>query len=103
MEENENILDTFFNLRQEDLLEESNQDSDCLKNALKQVSMKDLQESVDGLPNEYEDVKNKVYNYIDTITANYEIKRAYYDKKYYKQGFNDAIMINCCCKEKDEK
>lgn len=98
MKDNENILDTFFYLRQEDLLDELKEDRDCLKNALKQVHMKELQESIDMLPNEYEDVKNKIYNYIDTITANYEIKRAYYDKKYYKQGFNDAISINNKCK-----
>lgn len=101
MKENEDILDTFFYLRQEDLLDELKEDRKCLKNALKQVCMKDLQESIERLPKEYEEVKNKIYDYIDTLAANYEVKRAYYDKKYYVQGFNDAIMINCCCKEKE--
>ena len=100
MKENENILDAFFYLRQEDLLDELNEDKRCLKNALKKVCIKDLQKSINKLPNEYDNVKNEIYDYIDTIIANYEIKRAYYDKKYYKQGFNDAVMINCYCKEK---
>lgn len=98
MKENENILDTFFYLRQEDLLDELKEDGKCLKNAVKKVCIKDLKSCMDELPNQYDDVKSKVYDYIDTITANYEIKRAYYDKKYYKQGFNDAIMINNKCK-----
>lgn len=98
MKENENILDTFFYLRQEDLLDELKEDGKCLKNCIKKVCIKDLKNCIDELPSQYDDVKNKVYDYIDTLTANYEIKRAYYDKKYYKQGFNDAIMINNKCK-----
>ena len=100
---NENILDTFFDLRRDDLLEELNEDRACLKNAIKQVHIQELQKSIDTLPKEYEEVKNNIYNYIDTITANYEIKRAYYDKKYYKQGFNDAILINNKCKANNMK
>ena len=102
MEINENILDTYFNLRQDDLAQAIDLENDSLKKALKQVSMKQIRQSIELLPKEYEEIKNQIYSYMNDITANYEIKKAYYEKEYYKQGFHDAIMINCCCKEKEE-
>lgn len=96
----QNILDTFFNLRQDDLLEEMDMDRVCLKNRLKQINRQGLNDAINTLPDEYKTIKKDLYQKIDELVSDYEIKMAYYNKKYYKQGFNDAIMLNCECKEK---
>lgn len=96
----QNILDTFFNLRQDDLLEEMDMDRVCLKKRLKQINRQGLNDAINTLPDEYKTIKKDLYQKIDELVSDYEIKMAYYNKKYYKQGFNDAIMLNCKCKEK---
>ncbi len=95
----ENIIDTFFNIRQDEFLEEMGEDIDILRPVLKQENKKQLQESINEIPNEYEDLKTKLKNGVDDLISNYEIKMAYYHKKYYKQGFKDAVMLNFNLKE----
>lgn len=99
--EDENIIDTFFKQRQEDLLEEMSFDRNALKTVLKQENRKRIQDNIDEIPEEYRQLKENLTKNIEDLISNYEIKMAYYDKKYYKQGFQDAIMIQCCCKEKE--
>ncbi len=99
--EDENIIDTFFKQRQEDLLEEMSFDRNALKTVLKQENRKRIQDNIDEIPKEYRQLKENLTKNIEDLISNYEIKMAYYDKKYYKQGFQDAIMIQCCCKEKE--
>lgn len=96
----ENIIDTFFNIRQDEFLEEMGEDIDILRPVLKQENKKELQENINEIPNEYEELKTKLKNGIDDLISNYEIKMAYYHKKYYKQGFKDAVMLNFNLKEK---
>lgn len=96
----ENIIDTFFNIRQDEFLEEMGEDIDILRPVLKQENKKELQENINEIPNEYEELKIKLKNGIDDLISNYEIKMAYYHKKYYKQGFKDAVMLNFNLKEK---
>lgn len=98
----QNILDTFFNLRQDDMLEEMDTDRTSLRNVLKQINQKELKDIIDTLPDEYETVKKNLCEKIDNLVGDYEIKMAYYNKKYYKQGFSDAVMLNCKCKEKKD-
>ncbi len=100
MKENENILDTFFGLRQDDMLEEIDTDRTSLRNVLKQINQRELKDTINTLPDEYEMVKKDLCEKIDNLVGDYEIKMAYYNKKYYKQGFHDAVMINCKCREK---
>lgn len=97
----ENIIDTFFNIRQDEFLEEMGEDIDILKPILKQENKKELQQNINEIPNEYEELKTKLKNNIDDLISNYEIKMAYYHKKYYKQGFKDAVMLNFNLKEKN--
>lgn len=97
----ENIIDTFFNIRQDEFLEEMGEDIDILRPVLKQENKKELQENINEIPNEYEELKTKLKNGIDDLISNYEIKMAYYHKKYYKQGFKDAVMLNLNLKEKN--
>ncbi|MBO5478315.1 MAG: hypothetical protein J6A04_01110 [Clostridia bacterium] len=99
MKEND-ILDAFFNLRQEDMLEDGKEDIKVLEKTLKDITTQQLQNTIQDLPEECKEIKEKLSEQLDDLVINYQIKMAYYDKKYYKQGFNDAIMINCCCKEK---
>ncbi len=100
MKENENILNRFFNLRQEDLIDEMGKDRENLKHLLKQINISQIDDIIDGLPKEYNYIKNELYQKIENLIGDYEIKMAYYNKKYYKQGFYDAIMINNKCKKK---
>ena len=93
MKKQDNIVERFFSLRQGDLLEEMGEDRKVLKSSLKQINNKQLKETMSKLPSEYEDVKKQIYEYIEDLTNDYEIKMAYYDKKYYKQGFEDAILL----------
>lgn len=95
----ENIIDTFFNIRQDEFLEEMGEDIDILRPVLKHENKKELQENINEIPNEYEELKTKLKNGVDDLISNYEIKMAYYHKKYYKQGFKDAVMLNFDLKE----
>lgn len=97
----ENIIDTFFNIRQDEFLEEMAEDISVLSPILKRENKRKLQENIDEIPNEYEELKTKLKNDVEDLISNYEIKMAYYHKKYYKQGFKDAVMLNFNLKEKN--
>lgn len=99
MKKQDYIIDRFFNLRQGDLLEEMGEDRKALKDSLKQLNNNQLQESMKKLPKEYDEVKKQICEYIEDLANDYEIKMAYYDKKYYKQGFEDAVLLQCKLKE----
>ena len=79
MKKQDNMLDRFFNLRQGDLLEEMKEDREALKSSLKQLNDKKLHESMSQLPQEYDQVKKQIYQYIEDLANDYEIKMAYYD------------------------
>ena len=57
MKENENILNRFFNLRQEDLIDEMGKDRENLKHLLKQINISQIDDIIDGLPKEYNYIK----------------------------------------------
>ena len=97
----EKIIDRFFNIRQDDFLEEMSTDMEILKPVLKQENKKKIQQNIDEIPNEYKELKTELKNNINDLISNYEIKMAYYHKKYYKQGFEDAIMLNSHLKENE--
>ncbi len=99
MRKQENMIEQFFKLRQGDLLEEMGEDREILRNSLKQINSKRLIESMSKLPEEYEEIKRQIYEYIEDLANDYEIKMAYYDKKYYKQGFEDAVLLQCYLRE----
>ena len=102
MKENEDILDTFFYIRQEELLEDGKEDIRFLGTSLKDITTKHIQRTICELPEECNTIKEKLSEQLNDLIINYQIKMAYYDKKYYKQGFQDAIMLNCCCKENNK-
>lgn len=103
MKEKEDILDMFFNLRQEDLLEKRKEDIKVLEKSLKDITTGQLQNTIRNLPEECNEIKEKLSEQLNDLVINYQIKMAYYDKKYYKQGFNDAIMLNCSCRQRNNQ
>lgn len=98
MDKDYNILDKFFNLREEELAEDIESDTKCLKLVLKNVKQEDIIKKIQTLPEEYNDIKIDILSKIDDLVGNYNIKIAYYNKKYYKQGFKDAIDLCNTCK-----
>lgn len=99
MDKEYNILDKFFNLREEELSEDIEIDTKCLKDMLKNIKQEDIVNKIETLPKEYSDIKNEILHALDDLIGNYNIKIAYYNKKYYKQGFKDAIDLCNTCKK----
>lgn len=97
MEKEYNLLDRFFSYREEEFLEEIDDDIKSLKNRLKCIDKKEIKNIIEDIPKENVELKEKLENGIDDLIADYNILVAYYNKKFYKQGFNDAIMLNCKC------
>lgn len=99
MENEPNLLDEFFGIREETLVQNTNSDQEQFKIMLKNIQAKDLKTKIDELPSEYEVIKEILKDEVDELVTDYQIKLAYYNKKYYKQGFEDAVLLNCRCKE----
>lgn len=97
MEKEYNLLDKFFSYREEEFLEEINDDIKLLKNRLKCIDKKEIKNIIKDIPEENVELKEKLENSVDNLISDYNILVAYYNKKFYKQGFNDAIMLNCKC------
>lgn len=100
MEKEYNLLDKFFSYREEELLEGIDDDIKSLKNRLKCIDKKEIKSIIEDIPKENVELKEKLENGIDNLIADYNVLVAYCNKKFYKQGFNDAIMLNCKCNEK---
>ena len=100
MEKEYSLLDKVFSYREEEFLEEIDNDIKSLKDKLKCVDKKEIKNIISSISKENVELKEKLENGIDNLIADYNILVAYYNKKFYKQGFNDAIMLNCKCKEK---
>ena len=100
MEKEYSLLDKVFSYREEEFLEEIDNDMKSLKDRLKCIDKKEIKDIISSIPKENVELKEKLENGIDNLIADYNILVAYYNKKFYKQGFNDAVMLNCKCKEK---
>lgn len=99
MDKGYSLLDKLFNYREEELSENVDKDAKCFKQILKNVRQEDIVNLVNTLPEEYKETKKEILNKLDNLIANYNIKISYYNKKYYKQGFKDAIDLFNSCKE----
>lgn len=103
MEKEYSLLDKFFSYREEEFLEEIDNDIKLLKDRLKGIDKEEIKHMIGNIPEENVEIKEKLENGIDNLIEDYNILVAYYNKKFYKQGFNDAIMLNCKCKENTKK
>ena len=66
----------------------------ALKDRLKNIDRKEIDELISTSPEEKADIKQELTNSIDNLIADYNIIVAYYNKKYYKQGYIDATNLN---------
>lgn len=98
MEKEYNAIDKFFSYREDDIIESLQRDSSKINNGIKGIKIEDIKATIEEIPQESKNLKTKIEEQIDNLVADYNIRLAYYNKKYYKQGFNDAIKLNLICK-----
>lgn len=99
MKKEQDLLDIYFRERETDMTNQYTEDRKYFEPILKKIGTKQVRQTIEQLPEEYQDIKTKLKEELEDITINYDIKLAYYNKKYYKQGFEDAIYLNKECKE----
>lgn len=98
LNESINMLDSIYNKRQVELEKEANMDRKIL---LKKLHSTDI-EQVKNAINQYienQERKEDILKMLDEVIENYQIKAAYYNEKYYKQGFKDAVKLCLECYE----
>lgn len=92
---NVDMLGKIYNVRQEELQEESIMDRTILKNELNGIELEKIEETIKSLNNDINS-KEKVIKDIQKLVEDYEIKIAYFSEKNYKIGFKDAFSL---CKQ----
>ena len=92
-----NLIDKFFDFREEENLENIQIDLNTLKNRVRDIKRKKINRLVATIPEESSDLKEQLINSIDNLVADYNVLLAYYNKKYYKQGFEDANYLSRKC------
>ncbi len=89
------LIDELFKIREEDGIKDIQADMSFLKNRVKGVKREEIESLISCVPQAN---KEKILSDIDNLVADYNIMLAYYNKKYYKQGFEDAVEIQRQCK-----
>ena len=89
------LIDKLFEIREEDSIKEIQNDMFYLKNRVKGIKKEEIKDLITNIS---QDNKERLLNSIDNLIADYNIILAYYNKKYYKQGFEDALEIERKCK-----
>lgn len=92
------LIDRLFKYREEDGILDLQTDMSCLKNRVKGIKKEEIANLISTIPQENKVIKEKLLDSIDDLIADYNIMLAYYNKKYYKQGFEDALEIERSCK-----
>ncbi len=87
------LIDTLFKFREEDNITDLQNDMSYLKNRVKGIKKEEIETLISNIPEENKIIKEKLLDSIDNLIADYNIMLAYYNKKYYKQGFEDAFKI----------
>lgn len=93
-----NIIDKLFKIREDDILTDVENDMALLKNRVKGIKKEEITKLIADIPQENTDLKEKLIDRIDDLVVDYNIMLAYYNKKYYMQGFEDALEIEIKCK-----
>lgn len=89
------LIDKLFEFREEDGIKDIQADMCFLKNRIKGIKREEIESLISCVPQAN---KEKILSNIDNLVADYNIILAYYNKKYYKQGFEDALEIERKCK-----
>lgn len=89
------LIDKLFKYREEDGIKDIQEDMSFLKNRVKGIKREEIESLISDVP---QGNKEKILSNIDNLIADYNIMLAYYNKKYYKQGFEDALEIERKCR-----
>ncbi|MCI8353213.1 MAG: hypothetical protein HFJ58_06540 [Clostridia bacterium] len=89
------LIDKLFKYREEDGIKDIQEDMSLLKNRVKGIKREEIESLISDVP---QGNKEKILSNIDNLIADYNIMLAYYNKKYYKQGFEDALEIGRKCR-----
>ncbi len=92
------LIDTLFKFREEDGIADLHKDMSYLKHMVKGIKKEDIEDLISNISQENKVIKEKLLDTIDNLIADYNIRLAYYNKKYYKQGFQDAMEMKRKCK-----
>ncbi len=92
------LIDKLFEFREEDGIKDIQADMSYLKNRVKGVKREEIKDLIYNMQQEKKEEKEQLLNSIDDLIADYNIMLAYYNKKYYKQGFEDALEVKRKCK-----
>ena len=95
-EEDGDMLDKIYSIRQCDFEKESNEDRKKLLERLNSVTQEEIEKIIGEEMTQKEESKKVIEN-LDKLIENYEIKMAYYMEKRYKQGFKDAMNLYIKC------
>ncbi len=98
MENEYDLIDRVFEYREEKSLESIQQDFDILKDKVKHIKKEEIDKLISAIPTQYNLIKKQLTSNIENLIMDYNITMAYYNKKYYKQGFKDATKLNNICK-----
>lgn len=99
LSENINMLDTIYDKRQIELEKEANMDRQMLATKLHPSNIEQVKEAINQYIQDQEE-RESILNILDEVIENYQIRAGFYNEKYYKQGFKDAIKLCLeCCQE----
>lgn len=93
-EEND-ILNTLFQVRDEELAIITKQDKENLQKVNQRIKQGELElkKKINCLPKvmkkDKSNIINSFYNYLEVLNE----RSAYYEQKYYKEGFKDAFKL----------
>ena len=95
MEEHLNRLNTFFEARDEEIATITSKDKEELKETNSRLKQKEseLKEIINKNENQAKIILDLFYEYLELANE----KNSYYEQKYYKVGFKDAIGLLISC------
>ena len=74
-------------------------DLTSLNDKIKGINKEEITKLISKIPDENDKLRKELTNKLNNLVADYNILVAYYNKKYYKQGFEDATnLIRICGK-----
>lgn len=94
MEKLESMLDGIFEMRVNEVAGVTAEERMAIQN------MKAERELKDFLPNATKEEKQKIEEYVENVKENIAVEMGFFNEKYYKNGFADAIKLVMECMKK---
>ena len=94
MKENTNeILEKIFEAREEELAKITEQDKIVMKE-MKRLEKHDLlNKQINQIPKEFLELKKSILKLLDNYITSIDNEGVYFNKKYYIEGFKDAMKL----------